>query len=150
MRTRTRRRRRSPRSASAHRSEPAVNGGAKGSHPRVVSPREQRAMDARGDVWTARRVAEVIAKTFGVRYHRDHVGKLIREAGWSRVIPVERASQRNLRGSQAVVGGALAPDQKKADEDKATIDGARRSGVLSDFRWRCAPGRHAARRPYCG
>ncbi len=49
----------------------------------------------RGDVWTARRVAEVIAKTFGVRYHRDHVGKLIREAGWSRVIPVERASQRN-------------------------------------------------------
>jgi transposase len=49
----------------------------------------------RGEVWTARRVAEVIAKTFGVRYHRDHVGKLMREAGWSRVIPVERASQRN-------------------------------------------------------
>jgi transposase len=49
----------------------------------------------RGDVWTARRVAEVIAKTFGVRYHRDHVGKWMREAGWSRVIPVERASQRN-------------------------------------------------------
>src|SRR6266699_4518307 len=27
----------------------------------------------RGDVWTANRVAEVIARTFGVRYHRDHV-----------------------------------------------------------------------------
>src|SRR6266567_1770023 len=27
----------------------------------------------RGDVWTARRVTEVIAKTFGVRDHRDHV-----------------------------------------------------------------------------
>src|SRR6266700_3160805 len=40
-------------------------------------------------------VTEVIAKTFGVRYHRDHVGRLMREAGWSRQKPVERASQRN-------------------------------------------------------
>jgi transposase len=46
-------------------------------------------------VWTASRVAEVIKRTFGIRYHRDHVGKLMREAGWSRQKPVERASQRN-------------------------------------------------------
>ena len=49
----------------------------------------------RGDVWTASRVAEVIVRTFGVRYHRDHVGRLMREAGWSRQKPVERATQRN-------------------------------------------------------
>src|SRR5438105_4947914 len=49
----------------------------------------------RGDVWTASRVAEVIFRTFGVRSHRDHVGRLMREAGWSRQKPVERASQRN-------------------------------------------------------
>ena len=49
----------------------------------------------RGDVWTTSRVAEVIARTFGVRYHRDHVGKLLREAGWSWQEPMERASQRN-------------------------------------------------------
>ena len=49
----------------------------------------------RGDVWTARRVTEVIARTFGVRYHRDHVGRLLREAGWSRQQPIERATQRN-------------------------------------------------------
>jgi transposase len=49
----------------------------------------------RGDVWTARRVAEVIARMFGVRYHRDHVGRLLREAGWSRQQPIERATQRN-------------------------------------------------------
>ena len=48
----------------------------------------------RGDVWTANRVAEVIARTFGVRYHRDHVGRLLREAGWSRQQPIERARQR--------------------------------------------------------
>jgi transposase len=49
----------------------------------------------RGDVWTARRVAEVIHRTFGVRYHRDHVGRLLREAGWSRKPPIERATQRD-------------------------------------------------------
>ena len=78
--------------------------------PKGVSPRltaEQKAQipellakgaeayGFRGDVWTASRVAEVIKRTFGVRYHRDHVGKLMREAGWSRQKPVERASQRN-------------------------------------------------------
>jgi transposase len=49
----------------------------------------------RGDVWTANRVAVVIERTFGVRYHRDHVGRLLREAGWSRQQPIERATQRN-------------------------------------------------------
>jgi transposase len=49
----------------------------------------------RGDVWTASRVAVVIERTFGVKYHRDHVGRLLREAGWSRQKPIERASQRN-------------------------------------------------------
>ncbi len=49
----------------------------------------------RGDVWTASRVTKVIKRTFGVSYHRDHVGRLLREAGWSRQQPIERASQRN-------------------------------------------------------
>ena len=49
----------------------------------------------RGDVWIASRVAEVIYRTIGVCYHRDHVGRLLREAGWSRQQPVVRASQRN-------------------------------------------------------
>ncbi len=49
----------------------------------------------RGDAWTASRVAEVIYRRFGVRYHRDHVGRLLREAGWSRQQPIERATQRD-------------------------------------------------------
>src|SRR5579859_737773 len=48
-----------------------------------------------GDVWTASRVAQVIYRNFGVRYHRDHVGRLLREAGWSRQQPIERATQRD-------------------------------------------------------
>src|SRR6059058_4949783 len=42
----------------------------------------------RGDVWTASRVAVVIERTFGVRYHLDHVGRILREAGWSRQQPI--------------------------------------------------------------
>jgi transposase len=49
----------------------------------------------RGDVWTAKRVAKVIENTFGVKYSRDHVGKLLRQSGWSRQKPIERATQRN-------------------------------------------------------
>jgi transposase len=49
----------------------------------------------RGDVWTARRVAVVIWRTFGVRYHRDHVSRLLRQAGWSHQQPITRATQRD-------------------------------------------------------
>ena len=49
----------------------------------------------RGDIWTARRVARLIADTFGVRYHRDHVSRVLRQLGWSRQRPVTRATQRD-------------------------------------------------------
>jgi transposase len=49
----------------------------------------------RGDVWTAKRVTTVIRREFGVRYHPNHVGKLLRAAGWSVQKPIARASQRN-------------------------------------------------------
>src|SRR5262249_31718373 len=49
----------------------------------------------RGAVWTAKRVAPVIGRHFGVRYHPDHVSRLLRRLGWSRQQPVERATQRD-------------------------------------------------------
>ncbi len=55
----------------------------------------------RGDVWTASRVAKVIDQTFGIRYHRDHVRRLLREAGWSRQHPIERATQRDEQAIKA-------------------------------------------------
>src|SRR5215207_10199839 len=48
-----------------------------------------------GEVWTAKRVAAVIAEEFGVRYHPDHVGRLLRAAGWSPQKPIRRATQRD-------------------------------------------------------
>lgn len=34
--------------------------------------------------WTCPRVATVIHRDFGVRYHVDHIGRLLREIGWTR------------------------------------------------------------------
>lgn len=49
----------------------------------------------RGEVWTAKRVTAVIRKAFGVRYHPNHRGTVLRAAGWSVQKPIQRASQRN-------------------------------------------------------
>jgi transposase len=49
----------------------------------------------RGDVWTQARVAAVIKAEFGVAYHRDHIGRLLRNIGWSVQKPVEQANQRD-------------------------------------------------------
>jgi transposase len=57
--------------------------------------RGAEAFGFRGEVWTARRVATVIRREFGVRYHPNHVGKLLRAAGWSPQKPRRRASQRD-------------------------------------------------------
>ena len=49
----------------------------------------------RGEVWTCARVAQVIDEEFGVRYHKDHVGKLLRELHWTPQVPIRRAIQRD-------------------------------------------------------
>ena len=54
-----------------------------------------------GDVWTANRIADVLWRTLGVRDHRDHVSRLLRQSGWSRQQPVERATQRNEQAIEA-------------------------------------------------
>jgi transposase len=48
-----------------------------------------------GAVWTCGRVAEIIEREWGVRYDESHVGRLLRELGWSRQKPMRRALQRN-------------------------------------------------------
>src|SRR5207249_3860949 len=49
----------------------------------------------RGEVWTCRRIVQVIAEEFGVRYHKDHVGRLLKELHWTPQVPIRRALQRN-------------------------------------------------------
>lgn len=48
-----------------------------------------------GQIWTQARVAELIERKFGINYHVNHVGKILKACGWTYQKPMSRASQRN-------------------------------------------------------
>jgi transposase len=47
------------------------------------------------ELWTCPRIVTVIERHFGVRYHEDHIGRLLRALGWSCQRPQRRARQRD-------------------------------------------------------
>jgi transposase len=53
-----------------------------------------------GQVWTCARIALVIEKEFDVRYNKDHVGRLLKELGWTPQMPIRRATQRDEEAIQ--------------------------------------------------
>ena len=52
------------------------------------------------DLWTCPRVAEVIARKFGVDYHVDYVWQVLRNLGWSCQKPEQRARERDEQAIQ--------------------------------------------------
>lgn len=48
-----------------------------------------------GDRWTRERVAEVLHREFGVRYHPAHISRLLAGWGWSLQKPQRQAIQRD-------------------------------------------------------
>jgi transposase len=64
----------------------------------------ERGADAygfRGQVWTCKRIAQVIRRTFGVTYHPAHVSRLLHAVKQSVERPCPRATQRNAEAIQA-------------------------------------------------
>ncbi len=47
------------------------------------------------ELWTCRRVAEVVRREFSVDYHPDHLGRILHDLGFSPQKPQRRASERN-------------------------------------------------------
>ena len=47
------------------------------------------------DLWTCPRVGQLIAHRFGVRYHVDHIGRLLRSLGFTPQKPTRRAIERD-------------------------------------------------------
>ena len=47
------------------------------------------------ELWTTARIAEVIEQTFGVGYHRNHIGRLMVNLGWSCQKPKRRPWQHD-------------------------------------------------------
>lgn len=54
-----------------------------------------QALGFRGEVWHCGRVATLIERAFGVRYHPAHVSRLLRALGGSLQKPLRRAAQRD-------------------------------------------------------
>jgi transposase len=54
----------------------------------------------RTNLWTTARIAEVIEREFGVNYHRDHVGRLMRGLNWAHQKPETRAAERDEEAIQ--------------------------------------------------
>ena len=90
-----------------------TKGGSKGLRPKPVPGRPARLTERqrhrlvrylldgasahgyRTELWTTQRIAELIERRFGVRYHRDHVGRLLHQLGWSHQKPERRALERD-------------------------------------------------------
>jgi transposase len=79
--------------------------------PRKLGPRQRQQLEAlllRGaaasgfesDLWTCPRVAQVIRGRFRIRYHVDHIGRLLRTLGWTPQRPTRRALERDEEGIQ--------------------------------------------------
>jgi transposase len=49
----------------------------------------------RTNLWTTARIAELVEREFGIRYHRDHIGRLMHSLGWSPQKPERRALERD-------------------------------------------------------
>lgn len=55
------------------------------------------------ELWTLRRVAEVIERITGVAYHPGHVWRILRGLGWTRQKPARRAAERDQEKIEAWV-----------------------------------------------
>jgi transposase len=106
--------------------------------------RGPQAAGFRTGLWTLPRVAVVIERVTGVRYHPGHVWRLLGRLDWTLQRPAKRARERNEAAVQhwlhvrwptvkktLAAGGRGSPSKMKAASPNA-----RRSG---------APGRHAGR-----
>ncbi len=74
----------------------------------------------RTESWTTRRIAALIERRFGVKYHRNHVGKLLHQLGWSHQKPERRAIERN-QTAIAQWKRTIWPVVKKTPRDRQPI-----------------------------
>ena len=111
----------------------------------VLLARGAEAYGLRGEVWTAKRVATVIRREFGVRYHPNHVGKLLRAAGWSVQKPITRASQRD-EAAIAAWRTERWPVLKRGPTRRAGPSSGSTSPASTCSRARSGPTPHAGRR----
>ena len=99
--------------------------------PRFLTPQQERTvlswlMDKptdhgfRTDLWTARRVAELIRRRFGVVFHPDYLRPWLRQRGCSPQKPRRRAKQKNPEAIERWIKTDWPRMQKKRRPTKPT------------------------------
>ncbi len=94
--------------------------------------------------WTLPRVAEVIERVTGIRYHPGHVWRVLRKLGWSRQKPTTRARERDEQAIERWVKTTW-PALKKKPHAKQPRSSSSTKAASPSGRRSNAPGRRAGR-----
>lgn len=97
------------------------------------------------DLWTLPRVAAVIERVTGVRYHPGHVWRLLGTLGWSLQRPARRARERDEEAIRQWVRQRWPVVKKTPGAEKRGFSSKTRAGSTSSLR-SGGPGRRVARR----
>ena len=98
------------------------------------------------EMWTLPRIAELIERLTGVRYHPGHVWYLLRRLNWSLQRPARRARERNEAAIRRWVARRW-PAVKKTPGASEPGSSSRTKAAFPRSPSSVAPGRPAARRP---
>jgi putative transposase len=98
--------------------------------------------------WTLRRIAAVIERRFGVRYHFRSLGRALRARGWSPQRPLPQAKERD----EHLVAAWLRRDWPRIKRGLCDLDApsslSTKPGTRSSRGW-APPGLRAGGRPSC-
>ena len=84
---------------------------------RLGAYRHKGAIGFSTDLWTLRRVAEVIEALTGVQYHQGHVWRILRDSmGWSLQRPAKQAKERNEEAVKVWISQTW-PELKKSQRN---------------------------------
>jgi transposase len=87
----------------------------------VLLDRGPEAFGFRGDLWTCPRIVQVIEHEFGVRYHPDHVRRLLHRLHWTYQKLVVQADQRDDAAISDWLTRTWPAIVKKAQKEARTI-----------------------------
>lgn len=117
---------------------------------RKVEAALQRGPRANGfgtELWTLPRVAAVIERVSGVRYHPGHVWRVLRALGWSLQRPARRARERDEEAIRQWISQRWPAVKKTPGAERLGFCSKTRAGSASNRRFG-ALGRHGARPPF--
>lgn len=97
------------------------------------------------DLWTLPRVAAVIKRLTGVRYHPGHVWKILRALDWTLQRPARQTRERNEEAVRQWVSERWPAVKKTLGVKRPGLSPKTKAASPSDLR-SAEPGRRAARR----